>query len=70
MAFQRPVDQFIRSPQPSLPESQIKYLQEELRKLERVIQTMYDALQELEARVTTVESGGPGPGPGGGGGGS
>ena len=55
MAFQRPVDQYIRSPQPSLPESQVKYLQEELRKLERVVQTMYDALQELEARVTALE---------------
>lgn len=56
MAFQRPVDQYIRSPQPGLPESQIKYLQEELKKIERVIQTMYDALQELESRVSALET--------------
>lgn len=55
MAFQIPVEQYVRSPQPALPESQLRYLQDELRKLERVLQTMRDALNELESRVTTLE---------------
>lgn len=53
MAFTRPVEQYVRSPQPSLPESQIKYLQDELRKLEIALQSVREALIELEARVTT-----------------
>jgi hypothetical protein len=53
MAFTRPVEQYVRSPQPSLPESQLKYLQDELRKLEIVLQSVREALIELEDRVTT-----------------
>jgi hypothetical protein len=55
MAYQIPVEQYVRAPQPALPESQLKYLQDELRKLERVLQTMRDALIELEQRVTALE---------------
>ena len=56
MAFTKPLQQYVRSPQPDLPESQIKYLQNELRKLEQVITSLREALIELEARVTTLES--------------
>lgn len=52
MAYKVPVENYVRSPQPALPESQIKYLQEELKKLERVLQTMSEALKEAEARLT------------------
>lgn len=38
------LEQYVRAPQPSLPESQIKYLQEELRKLEVSLQGAYGAL--------------------------
>ena len=38
------LEQYVRSPQPALPESQIRYLQDELRKLEAVLQGTYGAL--------------------------
>jgi len=38
------LEQYVRSPQPTLPESQVKYLQEELRKLEVSLQGAYGAL--------------------------
>ena len=56
MSFTRPVEQYVRSPQPPLPESQIRYLQDELRKLETTLQSVREALIELEARVTTLET--------------
>lgn len=55
MSFKTPLQQYTRSPQPSLPESQLKYLQDELRKLEQMLQTVVDALKELDARVSTLE---------------
>lgn len=39
------LEQYVRSPQPSLPESQIKYLQEELRKLEAVLNGAYGVMR-------------------------
>jgi len=39
---------------PVSPESQVKYLQEELKKLERAFQAALDALNELEARCTAA----------------
>jgi hypothetical protein len=42
---------YIRGTPPASPESQLKYYQEELKKLERVVATMYEALKELEAKV-------------------
>jgi len=56
MSYTLPVERYVRSPQPTLPESQIKYLQDELRKLETVLQSVRDALIEVEERVTTLES--------------
>lgn len=38
------LEQYVRSPQPVLPESQIKYLQDELRKLEVALQGAYGAM--------------------------
>lgn len=55
MAFKTPLQSYTRGPQPALPESQLKYLQDELRKLEQMLQTVVDALKELEQRVSTLE---------------
>lgn len=55
MSFKIPLQQYVRAPQPSLPESQLKYLQEELRKLEQMLATVVDALKELDARVSALE---------------
>jgi hypothetical protein len=66
MSFTTPLQSYTRGPQPALPESQLKYLQEELRKLEQVLQTVVDGLKQLDSRITVLEAGGPGPGPGGG----
>lgn len=52
MAFDRPLQDYVRAPQPPLPESQLKYLQEELRKLELTLKTVMEALRELDARVS------------------
>lgn len=55
MAFTRPPQDYRRSPQPALPESQKLWLEEELRKLERAVQSIVEALNELESRVTALE---------------
>lgn len=52
MAFTVPVENYVRSPQPALPESQLRYLQEELKKLERTLKTVSEALAEVDARLT------------------
>lgn len=52
MSYGVPVENYIRSPQPALPESQLKYLQEELKKLEKVLKTVTEALAEIDARLT------------------
>lgn len=46
------VEKYVRNQPPALPDSQIRYLQDELRKLERVLETVYQAIQELDARLT------------------
>lgn len=55
MSFKTPLQVYARGPQPALPESQLRYLQDELRKLEQMLQTVVDALKELEARVSVLE---------------
>lgn len=52
MAFTTPVQDYVRSPQPVLPESQARYLQEELRKLEQTLKSVTEALKQLDARLT------------------
>ena len=56
MSFTTPLQQYVRGPQPALPESQLKYLQEELRKLEQMLQTVVEALKEIDERVTALEN--------------
>lgn len=46
------VEKYIRAQPPAMPDSQIRYLQDELRKLERVLETVYQAIQEIDARLT------------------
>lgn len=50
MSFKTPLQVYTRGPQPALPESQLKYLQEELRKLEAMLKTVVEALKELDSR--------------------
>lgn len=50
MAFNVQLQDYVRSPAPALPESQLKYLQEELRKLEQSLKSIMEALKELDAR--------------------
>lgn len=50
MAFNVNLQDYVRSPAPALPESQLKYFQEELRKLELTLKTVIEALKELDSR--------------------
>ena len=52
MSYSVPVENYVRSPQPALPESQLKYLQEELKKLEKVLLSVTEALKEIDERLT------------------
>ena len=52
MSFTTPLQDYARSPQPALPESQTRYIQEELRKLEQTLKTVTEALKQLDARLT------------------
>lgn len=56
MSFIKPIQDYKRSPVPALPGSQQKWLEEELKKLERTLQSVSEALRELEARVSDLES--------------
>lgn len=55
MSYTTPLQQYVRGPQPALPESQAAYLREELRKLEQMLQTVVEALKEIDTRVSTLE---------------
>lgn len=48
-------DKYIRSQPPVLPDSQKEYLQNELRKLEKVLQSVYDAIKDIDKRLTALE---------------
>jgi hypothetical protein len=50
MSFTTSLQEYTRAPAPALPESQLKYLQEELRKLEMTLRTITEALKELDQR--------------------
>jgi prefoldin subunit 5 len=52
MSLDTKLQPYIRSPQPALDESQMQYLQQELRKLERTLQSILQALKELDQRTT------------------
>ena len=51
MTYKVPVENYVRSPVPALPASQLKYLQEELKKLEKVLLTVTEALKEIDTRL-------------------
>jgi len=53
MATYTQLEQYIRAPQPGLPESQIKYLQEELRKLEVALQGAYGVMRGIGPYLKT-----------------
>jgi hypothetical protein len=53
MATNTKLEQYIRSPHPGLPESQIKYLQEELRKLEVALQGAYGVMRGIGPYLKT-----------------
>lgn len=53
MSFTKPLEEYKRSPQPALPESQKIWLEQELRKLEKTLELVYQALNELDKRLTT-----------------
>jgi hypothetical protein len=55
MAYTRPLQEYKRTPQPVLPESQKRWLEEELRKLERVLESVYEALKEIDSRLNALE---------------
>ena len=52
MSFKVPLQSYKRGPQPALPDSQLLYLQLELKKLEQMLETVVDALKELESRMS------------------
>lgn len=49
------LQEYKRSPVPALPESKQRWLEEELRKLERVLETYYEYIKVLEARLQALE---------------
>ena len=55
MSYPVPVQEYKRTPLPALPESQKIWLEEELRKLERVLETVTTALKDIDARLTVLE---------------
>lgn len=54
MTFPTPVQQYKRSPIPALPESQKIWLEEELRKLERVLESVTIALADIDKKLTSL----------------
>lgn len=55
MSYTKPVQEYKRTPIPALPGSQQKWLEEELRKLERVLESVTQALKEIDTRLTALE---------------
>ena len=53
MATYTQLEQYIRAPHPGLPESQTKYLQEELRKLEVALQGAYGVMRGIGPYLKT-----------------
>lgn len=57
MAFTVPVENYVRSPYPSLPESKERYIQEELKKLERTLGTVSGALRDVDSLNGDIQAG-------------
>ena len=47
------VERYQRTPSPQLKESKERYLEDELRKLQKVLDTVYDAIKDIQTRLTT-----------------
>lgn len=52
MQFKPAIQNYVRSSAPSLPQSQPVWLQEELKKIERTLATVTEALAQIAAKVT------------------
>jgi len=50
MAY-KPLNNYRRAPQPSLPGSERQWIQEELRKLEMILKEIVEAIEELRKKV-------------------
>lgn len=55
MSYPIPVQEYKRSPLPALRESEKIWLEEELRKIERVLETITTALKNIDARLEALE---------------
>lgn len=55
MTYPVPIQEYKRSISPALVESQKYWLEEEFRKLERVLETVTIALKDIEVRLTALE---------------
>lgn len=50
-----PLQEYKRSPLPALRESEKIWLEEELRKLERVLESITSAIKDIDNRLTALE---------------
>jgi hypothetical protein len=55
MAYPIPLQEYKRATAPALLESQKYWLEEEFRKLERVLETITVALKDIDARLAVLE---------------
>lgn len=49
------IEPYVRGARPILPESQQMYLQEELKKLEKALLLLVEAVKAIDERVTALE---------------
>lgn len=49
------IEPYVRGIRPALPESQQLYLQDELKKLEKALLLLVEAVKDLDERVTALE---------------
>ena len=52
----RPLQNYVRSPMPALQESQKIWLENELKKIERVTDSIYENIKELQATVASLDA--------------
>lgn len=50
------VEPYVRGSRPALPESQLLYLQEELKKLEKTLASVLEAIATIDARLAALEA--------------
>jgi hypothetical protein len=49
------IEPYVRGTRPVLPESQQMYLQDELKKLEKALLLIVEAIKDLDTRLATLE---------------